>query len=273
MLVYIMSYKAQFTPGETKIAENRRKHMDPTHKFKKIREVSDEGLVRILGHRNPGENYKTVHPPLDEMDMGGDIIREMVEPTPGAKQGIRVRYIQFADSMYNAPAQPYDRARNYMWRYRGVDTGTLSGRQVIEIREQDLEKISKELVETDIFDPAKSGMRGATVHGHSLRLDENGLMFDALQRYVFDEESGHIMYVKDQVGRPLDEAVDVGVPLEEDYLKDITTIYREDNVGLRSDDEAVDIVETIHSSRTKGGYGLGVFSKDLKMRLGEYDGE
>lgn len=151
MLVYIMSYKAQFTPGETKIAENRRKHMDPTHKFKKIREVSDEGLVRILGHRNPGENYKTVHPPLDEMDMGGDIIREMVEPTPGAKQGIRVRYIQFADSMYNAPAQPYDRARTYMWRYRGVDTGTLSGRQVIEIREQDLEKISKELVETDIF--------------------------------------------------------------------------------------------------------------------------
>ena len=57
------------------------------------------------------------------MEDDGDIIKKIVEPTPGAKEGIRVRYIQFADSMYNAPAQPYDRARTYMWRYRGVDTG------------------------------------------------------------------------------------------------------------------------------------------------------
>jgi methyl-coenzyme M reductase gamma subunit len=171
--------------------------------------------------------------------------------------------------MYNAPAQPYDRARTYMWRYRGVDTGTLSGRQVIEIREQDLEKISKELIETDIFDPARSGMRGATVHGHSLRLDENGLMFDGLQRYIFNEEDGHVYYVKDQVGRPLDELVDVGAPLDEEYLKEITTIYREDNIGMRQDKEALEVVENIHEARTKGGYGLGVFSKDLKKKLGE----
>ena len=173
-----MTYKAQFYPGNSIIAENRRKHMNPEHKFKKVRDVSDEGIVKILGHRNPGESYKTVYPPLAEMADDGDIIKHIVEASPDAKEGIRIRYIQFADSMYNAPAQPYDRARTYMWRYRGVDTGTLSGRQVIEIREQDLEKISKELIETDIFDPARSGMRGATVHGHSLRLDENGLMFD-----------------------------------------------------------------------------------------------
>lgn len=264
-----MGYKAQYGPGETIIAENRRKHMNPDHKFKKVRSVSDEGIVKILGHRNPGESYKTVHPPLAEMEDDGDIIKHIVEPTPGAAEGIRVRYIQFADSMYNAPAQPYDRARTYMWRYRGVDTGTLSGRQVIEIREQDLEKISKELVETDIFDPARCGMRGATVHGHSLRLDENGLMFDGLQRYVFNEEDGHVYYVKDQVGRPLDEAIDVGAPLDEEYLKEITTIYREDNVGMRQDKEALEVVENIHTARTEGGYGMSVFSKDLKKKLGE----
>ena len=203
------------------------------------------------------------------MEDDGDIIKHIVEPTPGAAEGIRVRYIQFADSMYNAPAQPYDRARTYMWRYRGVDTGTLSGRQVIEIREQDLEKISKDLVETDIFDPARCGMRGATVHGHSLRLDENGLMFDGLQRYIFNEEDGHVYYVKDQVGRPLDEAIDVGAPLDEEYLKEITTIYREDNIGMRQDKEALEVVENIHTARTEGGYGMNVFSKDLKKKLGE----
>lgn len=264
-----MSYKAQYSPGETKIAKNRRKHMNPEHEFKKLREVADEDLVRILGHRNPGEDYKTVHPPLDEMEVDNDVVKDLVEPTPGAKDGIRVRYIQFADSMYNAPAQPYDRARTYMWRYRGVDTGTLSGRQVIEIRERDLEKISKELVETDFFDPARSGMRGATVHGHSLRLDENGLMFDGLQRYIYDENNGHVVYTKDQVGRPLDKMVDVGAPLDEEYLNEITTIYREDNVGLRSDKEAVDIIEGIHEARTQGGYGLNVFKNDLKKKLGE----
>ena len=112
-------------------------------------------------------------------------------------------------------------------------------------------------------------MRGATVHGHSLRLDENGLMFDGLQRYKFNEEDGHVYYVKDQVGRPLDEIVDVGAPLDEEYLKEITTIYREDNIGMRQDKEALEVVENIHEARTKGGYGLGVFSKDLKKKLGE----
>ena len=57
--------------------------------------------------------------------------------------------------------------------------------------------------------------------------------------------------------------------LYEEYLKEITTIYREDNVGMRQDKEALDVVENIHAARTKGGYGLGVFSKDLKKKLGE----
>jgi methyl-coenzyme M reductase gamma subunit len=157
--------------------------------------------------------------------------------------------------MYFAPAQPYDRARTYMWRFRGVDTGTLSGRQVIEMRESDLEALSKNfLVDTAFFDPATCGIRGATVHGHSLRLDENGLMFDALQRYVYDEKTGHVLYVKDQVGRPLDEPVDVGEPLPEEKLKEITTIYRIDGVPMREDEELLTVVKRIHRARTLGGF-------------------
>ena len=147
-----MSYKPQYTPGETKIAQNRRNHMDPDFEMKKIRNINDEDIVSVLGHRNPGENYKTVHPPLDEMDFDEDMMKELVDPIPGAKQGTRIRYVQFADSMYNAPAHPYDRARIYMSRDRGGDTGTLFERQVIEIRERDLEKILKRLVEKEIID-------------------------------------------------------------------------------------------------------------------------
>lgn len=264
-----MAYEAQYSPGETKIAQNRRNHMDPDFELKKIREIADEDIVKVLGHRNPGEGYKSVHPPLEEMDFEEDMMKELVEPIPGAAAGNRTRYVQFTDSMYNAPAQPYDRARSYMWRFRGVDTGTLSGRQVVEMRESDLEKVSKTLIETELFDPAKTGIRGATVHGHSLRLDENGLMFDALQRYVFNEETGQIAYVKDQVGRPLDEPVNVGEALDEEHLKEITTIYRSDNISMRDDKEAIEVVEAIHAARTDGGFGLDVFKNDLKRKLGE----
>lgn len=264
-----MVYEAQYAPGETKIAENRRKHINPSYELEKMRNVADEDVVKLLGHKNPGEGYKTVHPPLDEMDFEEDAMKDLVEPIDGAKDGVRVRYVQFADSMYNAPAQPYDRARTYLWRFRGVDTGTLSGRQVVEMRESDLESMSKSLIETELFDPAKTGLRGATVHGHSLRLDEDGLMFDALQRYVYNKETGHVDYVKDQVGKPLDEPVDVGEPLDEDHLKDITTIYRSENVGLREDKEVIEVVETIHAARTDGGFGLGVFKDDLRCKLGD----
>ena len=85
----------------------------------------------------------------------------------------------------------------------------------------------------------------------------------------YDEETGHVVYIKDQVGRLLDESVDVGEPLPEEYLNEITTIYREDNIGLRSDKELIEVVENIHTSRTEGGFGLNVFKEDLKKRLGD----
>ncbi|MDO5851105.1 MAG: coenzyme-B sulfoethylthiotransferase subunit gamma [Methanobacteriaceae archaeon] len=264
-----MAYEAQFYPGSSVIAENRKKHMNPDYELKTMRNIADDDIVKLLSHRTPGEGYKTVHPPLDEMDFEEDAVKDFVEPLDGAKKGIRIRYVQFADSMYNAPAHPYDRARTYMRRYRGVDTGTLSGRQVVEMRESDLEEMSKTLIESELFDTAKTGLRGATVHGHSLRLDENGLMFDALQRYVFDEESGHVKYVKDQIGRPLDEVIDVGEPIAEEELKNMTTIYRFDNISLKDDEEVIEVVSEIHAARTDGGYGLEVFNDDLKSKLGD----
>ena len=177
-----MAYKPQYGPGQTQVAENRRKQMDPNHKLAKLRDVSDKDIVLMMGHRAPGSAYKSAHPPLAEQQEPNCPIRKLVTPTDGAKAGDRVRYIQFSDSMYNAPCQPYQRSYLEAYRFRGIDPGTLSGRQIIECRERDLEKYARDLVNTELFDAALTGIRGCTVHGHSLRLDENGMMFDMLQR-------------------------------------------------------------------------------------------
>ncbi len=58
-----------------------------------------------------------------------------------------------------------------------------------KLGERDIERISKYLLETEYFDTARTGIRGAGVHGHSLRLDENGLMFDMLRRQVFNKRN------------------------------------------------------------------------------------
>lgn len=245
---------AQFYPGTSQVAQNRRNFSNPDYELEVLREISDEDVVKVLGHRAPGEEYKSVHPPLDEMDEPDDIVRELVTPIDGAKAGDRVRYIQFADSMYFAPAQPYLRARSYVNRYRGIDTGTLSGRQIIEARERDVERISKELLETEYFDPATSGIRGAGVHGHSLRLDENGMMFDMLRRQVFNKETGKVEMVKDQIGKELDEPVVLGEPLAEDVLRAKTTIYRVDGDAYKDDEDAVTVLKQIHVTRSNFGF-------------------
>ena len=219
-----------------------------------LREIADEDVVKILGHKAPGEEYKSVHPPLDEMDEPDDSVRELVAPIDGAKAGDRIRYIQFVDSMYFAPAQPFLRARSYLSRFRGIDTGTLSGRQVVEARERDLEKLSKTLLETEYFDTARTGIRGAGVHGHSLRLDENGLMFDMLRRQVFNKETGKVEMVKDQIGKELDEPVILGEPLDEETLRAKTTIYRIDGEAYKDDVDAVKVCQRIHVSRSFGAF-------------------
>ncbi len=58
-----MAYKRQFYPGSSTPAKNRRRYMDPKVKLKKLRDVSMDDVVRIMGHRNPGEDYKSIHPP------------------------------------------------------------------------------------------------------------------------------------------------------------------------------------------------------------------
>lgn len=249
-----MNYKAQFVPGSTVISANRKKYMDPSYKLKQLRSLSDEDIVLVLGHRAPGEDFKSVHPPLDEMGEPDCIVRELVEPTEGAKAGDRIRYVQFTDSVYFAPITPYQRAWAYMHRYRGIDTGTLSGRQIIEARERDVEKYAKELIETELFDPARTGIRGRTVHGHAVRLDENGLMFDAMRRYMYDEASGEVKYVKNMVGEPIDRAVSVGKPLADEELEKMTTMFRADGVSVREDAEVLEIVDAVHWGRTFGGY-------------------
>jgi len=245
---------AQYYPGTTKVAQNRRNFCNPDYDLKKMREVSDEDVVKILGHRAPGEEYPSVHPPIEEMDEPDDPIRDLVEPLDGAKAGDRVRYIQFTDSMYNAPAHPFVRARAYLCRFRGADAGTLSGRQIIETRERDLEKYAKELIETEFFDPAVTGIRGKTVHGHSLRLDEDGMMFDMLRRQVLDKDSGMVESVKNQIGEELDEPVVLGEPMSEADLKEKTTIYRKDGEAYRDDKDAVEVLHRIHVTRSQGGF-------------------
>ena len=248
-----MAYKPQYGPGSSLVAENRRKQMDPSKKLEKIRDISDEDIVLLMGHRAPGSAYPSAHPPLSEGEPDCPI-RKLVVPLDGAKAGDRVRYIQFADSMYNAPCHPYQRSYLESYRYRGVDPGTLSGRQIVECRERDLEKIAKELVATELFDAARTGIRGSTVHGHSLRLDEDGMMFDMMQRRILDKKSGVVKYVKNQVSEPLDKEVKVGKPMDEKWLKAHTTIFR--SVGgtpFRSDPEYIEYVQRVHSLRTKYG--------------------
>ena len=195
-----MAYTRQFYPGSSSVANNRRRYIDPTEKLKKLRDVAMDDVVRIMGHRAPGEDYKSIHPPLEEGNEPDDARSESWSSRSRARRReTRIRYIQFTDSVYFAPIAPYQRAWMYMSRIRGIDTGTLSGRQIIEMRERDLEKIAKEYIDNETFDPARTGIRGATVHGHACRLDENGLMFDAWQRYRWNAKKGEVEYVKDQV--------------------------------------------------------------------------
>jgi len=250
-----MAYKPQYCPGQTSIADNRRKQLNPGQKLEKVRDVTDEDIVLIMGHRAPGAAYPTAHPPLAEQQEPACPIRKIVTPTDGAKAGDRVRYIQFTDSMYNAPCHPYVRSWLESYRYRGIDPGTLSGRQIIECRERDLEKYAKELVNTELFDPARTGIRGATVHGHSLRLGEDGMMFDMLQRCLLDKKAGVVKYVKNQIGEPLDKEVKVGKPMDDKWLKAHTTIYHSlVGTAFRDDPEYIEYTQRIHSLRTKYGF-------------------
>ncbi|MCS7098193.1 MAG: coenzyme-B sulfoethylthiotransferase subunit gamma [Candidatus Methanomethyliaceae archaeon] len=248
-----MDYKPQLCPGGTIIAENRRKYLNPDYKLKKIRSISDEEIIKLLGFRHPGEAYKSMHPSLDELGEPECPIRKLVEPTPGAKAGDLIRFVQFTDSIYHAPITPTIRARMYHWRYRGCDVGALSGRTPLEMRERDLENVTKELLETEIFDPAVNAIRAITVHGHSLRLDENGLMFDAKRRVIYSQEDKCVYYVKDQWGKTLDKPINFGPKADEGELKRRTCAYRIDNIDFEKDSmEFCKMIFSTYENRVRG---------------------
>lgn len=245
-----MTYKPQYYPGATSVAVNRRKHMSGD--IEKLREISDEDLTAVLGHRSPGSDYPSTHPPLAEMGEPECSMRELVEPISGAKAGDRVRYVQFVDSMYNAPATPYFRTYNAAINHRGVDPGTLSGRQVTECRERNMEEVAKAQMETEMSCPALTSLRGATVHGHSLRLQEDGVMFDMLDRSRL--ENGVIIMNKDQVAIPIDRKVNLGKPMSSEESAKRTTIFRVDNVAFKDDPEVIEWVHRVWELRTRYGY-------------------
>lgn len=252
-----MAYKPQYYPGTTSVGKNRRKHMSGD--LEKLRDISDADIVTIMGHRAPGSDYPSTHPPLKEMGEPDCPIRQLVEPTPGAAAGDRIRYSQFADSMYNAPAIPYWRSYWGAINCRGCDPGTLSGRQIIEARERDIEQYTKVQMDSEMTDPALATMRGCTVHGHSLRLDEDGMMFDMLARTEL-ADNGNVNYVKDQVGIPLDRKVNSGKPMSEAEVAKRTTIFRHDNVsfggaiGSRKFDEGLIALHHMWERRSKWGF-------------------
>ena len=76
-----MAYTPQYGPGTSIVAENRRKQMNPNYKLEKVRDVTDEDIVLILGHRAPGSAYPTAHPPLAEQQEPDCPIRKIVKPT------------------------------------------------------------------------------------------------------------------------------------------------------------------------------------------------
>jgi methyl-coenzyme M reductase gamma subunit len=79
------------------------------------------------------------------------------------------------------------------------------------------------------------------------------MMFDMLQRSVMNPD-GSVSIVKDQVGRPLDKAVNVGKPMSDDELKTRTTIYRVDGDAARADKEMITYIQRIHTLRSKWGF-------------------
>jgi methyl-coenzyme M reductase gamma subunit len=252
-----MAYTPQYYPGSTSVGINRRKHMSGN--LEKLRDIPEADVVAIMGHRAPGADYPSTHPPLKEMGEPDCPIRQIVTPTPGAAAGDRIRYNQFADSMYFAPSTPYWRSYWASINCRGCDPGTLSGRQIIEARERDLEAYTKTQMDSEVTDNALCSMRGCTVHGHSLRLEENGMMFDMLSRTEMGAD-GNVYYVKDQVGIPLDRRINVGKPMSEAEAKKRTTIFRVDGVpfagtvGNRKFDEALEAYHHMWALRTQWGY-------------------
>ena len=221
-------YERQYYNKGDPIARNRQRIVDPNTKLEKLRTTPDEGFLSILGHRNFGEAYKSVHPPLSELGEPEDPMRDLVPPTEGAKAGDIVDTLVMTDSVYDAPLAVYLRAWMLHNRVRGLDTGCYSGRNTVEMRARDLEDAGRMLLETEVCDARRNHLRQMTCTGHSCRLDQDGLMFDAVRRTKM--EGTDVIYVKNGFGNPIDKPVSIGKGLSDEELKKRTVIYRYDNI-------------------------------------------
>ena len=192
--------------------------------------------------------------PLDEIMENYDPIKDLVTPTPGAQAGDRIRFVQFTDSFWSPVIAPWLRARMYFNRFRGVDTVIYSGREILEMRERDVEAATRMLIETEVFDPARTALKGLTVHGHALRLDSDGLMFDARRRYVYDKDLKEVVYVKDMHARMLDEPIPIGRPLTEEELNTMDVTYRWNLTPYKSRTELLLIITRATHFRILGGF-------------------
>lgn len=248
------AFEKQYYPGMGNVSDRRRKILNPEKRLVKLRDLPDDAVVSLLGHRLPGSLYKSIHPPLDELIEEYDPIKNLIKPTPGARAGDRIRFVQFTDSFWRPPFAPWLRARFYFNRFRGVDTVIYSGREILELRERDLEAATKVLIETELFDPARTAIRGITVHGSSLRLDEDGLMFDARRRYVLNKETNEVVYVKDMHAQILDKPISVGRPFTEDELRQYDVTYRWDTDMYKSRTEILLMIDRIHKGRMIAGW-------------------
>ncbi|HUY00881.1 MAG TPA: coenzyme-B sulfoethylthiotransferase subunit gamma [Candidatus Deferrimicrobium sp.] len=247
-------FEKQFYPGMGNVSDRRRKILNPEKRLIKLRDLPDDAVVSLLGHRLPGSLYKSIHPPLDELIEEYDPVKNIIKPTPGARAGDRIRFVQFTDSFWRPPFAPWLRARFYFNRFRGVDTVIYSGREILELRERDLEAATKVLMETELFDPARTAIRGITVHGSSLRLDEDGLMFDARRRYILNKETKEVVYIKDMHAQILDKPVAVGRPFTEDELREFDVTYRWDTEMYKSRTEILLTINRIQKGRALAGW-------------------
>jgi methyl-coenzyme M reductase gamma subunit len=250
----IKEWEPQFYPGYGYVADRRRKVVDRNRRLVKLRNIPDDDIVRLLGHRAPGGLYLSLHPPLDELMEAFDPIKELIVPTPGANSGDRMRFVQMVDSFWRPPIAPWLRSRMYFTRFRGVDTVVDAETTLLEMRERDVESATKLMIEMEVFDTARTALRSITPQGHSARLDEMDLMFDARRRYTLDFDSGHIVYMKNMHAETLDKPVPLGFSVPEEEIKSIDVTFRWDTSQYKSKSEVLMVLSRIGELRILGGF-------------------
>lgn len=248
-----IKYIRQYYPGCDVSSFRRKKIIDPDKRLIKIRNVPDDDIIRLLGHRAAGSLYSSLHPPLDELIEKFDPIKELVEASDGAKMGDRMKFVQFIDGMIG-PHAPWLRMRSYFNRFRGVDTVIDAGKVLLEMRERDVEAAVKPLIETEVFDTARTYLRSINPEGYSHRMDETELLFDVRRRCLLNFETGYIDYVKDMNAETLDKPITLGFPVDSVDARSINVMYRWDLNPYKGRTEILMLLSRIVQIKILGGF-------------------